>query len=67
MGEPVCRQERDGTWVVVGCADSGVEALQVMAADRDTVDWDAGYRWEGHKIEAKSDAGRGSEDADPRA
>lgn len=39
----VYRIERDGTETVIACIDNIEELNLVMAADRDQVDFDAGY------------------------
>ena len=44
----IYRVEKDGTESIIGCAVDAVEAALVIDADRETIDWEAGYHW-GHE------------------
>ena len=41
----VYRIELDGTETVIGCAYNESEAALMIDADRDGIDFDAGYHW----------------------
>ena len=45
MPYTVYRIELDGSETVIGCADNWPEAVQMIDADKDVVDFDAGYHW----------------------
>ena len=45
MPYTVYRIELDGSETVIGCADNWPEAVQMIDADKDNVDFDAGYHW----------------------
>lgn len=46
MRTPLYRRELDGTETIIGYAADGTEASILMDADREAVDFDAGYRWD---------------------
>jgi hypothetical protein len=46
MRTPLFRRELNGTETVIGYAADGTEASMLMDADRENIDWDAGYRWD---------------------
>jgi len=46
MRTPLFRRELNGTETVIGYAANGTEASMLMDADRENIDWDAGYRWD---------------------
>lgn len=52
----VYRIERDKSETVIGYADNPFDATAIMTADRDSIDWEAGYHWQndGGKNEPKS-------------
>ena len=42
----IYRIEKDGTETVIGCADNTADASMIVDADKENVDWEAGYHWE---------------------
>ena len=45
MPYTVYRLELDGSETVIGYAKDRAEAVMIMDADKENVDFDAGYRW----------------------
>jgi len=41
----IYRIEKDGTETVIGCADNTADASMIVDADKENVDWEAGYHW----------------------
>lgn len=41
----IYRIERDGTETIIGCAEDAVEAALIIEADKEIIDWEAGYHW----------------------
>ena len=41
----IYRVEKDGSESIIGCAVDAVEAALVIEADRENIDWEAGYHW----------------------
>lgn len=46
MPYTVYRIERDGGETVIGVAMDYAEAVMIMDADKDNIDFDAGYHWQ---------------------
>ena len=49
----IYRIEHDGSETIIGCAEDAVEATLIIEADKEQIDWDAGYHWV--KEEAKNE------------
>lgn len=45
MPYTVYRVELDGSETVIGCTDNWAEAVQMIDADKDVIDFNAGYHW----------------------
>lgn len=45
MPYTVYRVELDGSETVIGCTDNWAEAVQIIDADKDVIDYNAGYHW----------------------
>lgn len=45
----IYRIERDNTETIIGCAADAVEAALIIEADKEQIDWEAGYHWVSEK------------------
>ena len=41
----IYRIEKDQTETIIGCAEDAVEATLIIEADKESIDWEAGYHW----------------------
>ena len=52
------RIEKDGSETIIGTARDAGEASRLIDADKDSIDWEAGYHWV-HEDDKKAPATRG--------
>ena len=55
----IYRIEKDKSETIIGCAYNPTEAALMIDADKDSIDWDAGYHWvhekgAGHEPDGKN-------------